>query len=108
MPREHDARAAPALARVDADIRFAHRDGLAMEAPLEGDLERPREQRHLEPRERQYGPEAAQREQCRDPERHDARAGEKELRGTHAERAVRADLDAQRLAFHARPMVARE
>ena len=44
--------------------RFGDGDGLAVKAPFQGDLERPAEQRHLQARERQHGPEAAQRQEC--------------------------------------------
>ena len=102
MPREHDPRAALAHPRFDAHVGLGHGNGLAVEAPLEGHLERPAEQRHLEPRERQDRPEALPGEERADPARNHAGDGKKHLRTSHAERAVREDLDAQWFAVHVR------
>src|SRR5207248_8501571 len=65
-------------------------------------FERPAEQRHLEPGEGQDRPEALHGEERADPTREHAGAGKKHLRPPHAERAVRADLDAQWFAVHGR------
>src|SRR2546423_693552 len=102
MPREHDACAALAHPRLDAHVGLGDGDALAVEAPLEGQPERPAEQCHLQSGERQDRPEALAREKHADPERDDAGGGEEHLRRPHAERAVRADLDAQRFAVHVR------
>src|SRR5579863_5881754 len=108
VPREHDALAAAALARFDADLRLGDRDRLAVEAPLERGAERPRQQRHLQSRERQHRPEALAGEYPGGAYGHDARGGEEQPRAALRERAVGTDLDAQRFRFHARPMVACE
>src|SRR6516162_3717816 len=85
MPREHDMLAARTRTRIDADVGVGHRDGLAVEAPLEADSERPAEQRHLEPGEGQNGPESLQRENDRDTPRGNAGRREKQTRSAHAE-----------------------
>src|ERR1700694_3911942 len=100
MPREHDPRAALAQPRFDAHVGLRHGNGLAVEAALQGQFERPAEQRHLEPGEGQDRPEALHGEERADPTRDHAGAGKKQLRTPHAERAVRADLDAQWFAVH--------
>src|SRR5579862_1214513 len=59
MPREHDPRPHGPRGRFDADFALGDDDGLAVEAPLERCVQRPAEQRELQPRERQHRPEAA-------------------------------------------------
>src|SRR6516165_11338713 len=106
MPRKHDMLASVARSCIDADIRVGQRDGLTVEAPLEAHAECPAEERHLEARERQNGPESLERENKGDAARHDTGGTEEQPCPARTERAVRADLDAQRLGFHARSMVA--
>ena len=85
MPREHDVLAARARTRIDLDIILGHRDGLAVEAPLEAHRQRPREDRHLEAGKGQDGPEPLEREKAGDAEGGDARQAEKQPRPTHTE-----------------------
>src|SRR5579859_675141 len=101
MPREHDPIAPPRGAGFDADVGLAHRDGLAMETPLERAPQRPAQHRHLEPRKRQDRPETLDREHTAEAEGHEARAGEEKARATHGQGAIRADFDALRGDIHA-------
>jgi len=85
MPREHDVLAMRSATRIDAHIDFGHRDRLPIEAPLETHGECPAEERHLEARKRQNGPESLQREHPGDAARHDAGDAEEQARAAHTE-----------------------
>ena len=85
MPREHDVLAVCPRARINADVGVGHSDGLAVEAPLEAHVERPAEQRHLEPGEGQNGPESLQRENDGDATGGNAGDREKHPRTAHAQ-----------------------
>src|SRR5882762_5083040 len=94
--REKAAQLALAAVRLDGEpARVQARFGAAQ-------FERPAEQRHLEPGEGQDRPEALHGEERANPTRDHAGAGKNHLRTPHAERAVRADLDAQWFAVHGR------
>src|ERR1700736_42426 len=100
MPRERDAPAAPLVARFHAHLLLRDGNGLAMKAALEGDLQRPPEECHFRSRERPHQPESLGGEKAGDAAGQHARGAEERSRTAQAERAVRADVDAQRLGVH--------
>src|SRR5215469_2611120 len=101
VPRKHDVLGVRAGTGIDADVGVGERDDLAVKAPLQAHAQCPAEREYFQARKRQHGPEALEREKPRDAERRHARRGEEQPGTTHAERAVRADLDAQGFRVHA-------
>src|SRR5690242_1945605 len=77
MPREHDPGVVLARTGLDAHVGLGDRDGLPVEAPLKAHLQRPAEEGHFEPRERQDRPETLRREHRGDAEGRHAGEGEK-------------------------------
>ena len=94
MARKYEMYLAARAHAVHANVFARDRKSLGDMGIREADVQRPAEEQHLEPRKRQYRPEALQGHQAGNPERGPAHDPKEEECGPRSERAVGPQLQA--------------